>query len=219
MRKKSSSRKSFRTSRKAFNKAGRRTSLKKRIEKIESRIGQKHLAEMLGVSPRSVRRYKQGTRIPRYGTIFKIKRIEKVAKGIRKTKSIKRKARRAEKIVKEHPEIIYFETRQEFKYAETEHIILRDIHFEDIDGLLGYLSVEGCEAAYFVVKGIDTTTRKEVFYSTEIMSLDDFSSAWEESLQGILEKYDFSVSQIDLIGIRYNAPSTQEGQKELLFYS
>ena len=166
---------------------------------------------MLGVSPRSVRRYKEGTRAPRKDILFKLSRVAKASKGFRKTKSVKRRRARAEKIIREHPEVIYFETRKSFKYAETEHIDLFNIRVEDVDALIEYLTWEGCEAAYFVIHGIDSKTKEERCYSSEVMSLEDFSEAWREELSSLLQQYGMRITQIDLIGIKYHAPSSQAG--------
>lgn len=165
---------------------------------------------MLGVSPRSIRRYKDGTRKPRRDVVFKLGRIVRVAKGIRRTKSVKRKRARTEKILREHPEVTYFEKRESFKFAETEHIDLIDIRVSDIPQLLEYLTFEGCDAAYFVVRGVDSKGA-ERYYSSEIMSVDDFEENWEEVLSSLLMQYDLTVKQIDLIGIKYHAPTPQTG--------
>ena len=203
------SRKSFPNSRKTSSKAGRAATLK-RIKKLEERVGQKALASFLGVSSRSVRRYKQGTRRPGPEVLVRLRRAERYAKGLRKTKSIKRKSARKEKIIKEHPEVIYFEKRQDFKLSETEHIDLIDIHVEDIPGLIEYLQHEGCDAAFFIVSGFDKRG-EEQFYSSEVMDLEDFAESWEAVLAELLARYDFTPTRIDLIGIMHNAPTAQEG--------
>lgn len=182
-----------------------------RLKKLESRIGQRNLAKMLGITPRSLRRYKQGTRKPRKDIRFKIGRIERAAKGIRKTKSIKRKRTRAEKIVREHPEVKYFETRKTFPYADTEHIDLLDIKISDVPDLIHYLKFEGCTMAYFVVHGTDRKTEKVRYYSSELKLIDDFAEEWEEILSGLMMQYEMTVKKIDLIGIMYYAPTTQKG--------
>ena len=89
-------------------------SYKSRIAKVEKRIGQRELAKILGVSPRSVRRYKEGTRKPRKDIYSKIVQLEKKSRGYRKTKSIKKKRARAKAIVKAHPEVKYYERKQDF---------------------------------------------------------------------------------------------------------
>ena len=189
--------------------AAGRAALSKRIKTLEKRIGQRNLANMLGVSPRSIRRYKDGTRKPRKDIRFKIGRIERAAKGLRRTKSIKRKTRRAEKIVREHPEVTYYEKRKSFEFSETEHIDLLNIHVADVDGLLEYLRDEGCDMAFFVIRGIDEKTGKDRWYSSEIMVLDDFSEQWREELSGLMMQYNMKVTQIDLIGIKHNAPTPE----------
>lgn len=210
------SRKSFPNPRKAFKKAGRGASLKKRIKTLEARIGQKGVAKFLGVSPRSVRRYKQGTRKPGSEVLVRLRRSERVAKGLRRTKSIKRKAARKAKIILEHPEVLYFEARKAYFEAETGHIELHDVHVADIEGLIAYLREEGCDAAFFVVKGIDSSTleegfkREERFFSSEIMAIDDFAEDWRQVLAELLAQYGIIVKQIDLIGIKYNAPAPQK---------
>jgi transcriptional regulator with XRE-family HTH domain len=212
----SPSRKSFPNPRKASSKAGRGSFSKARIKKLEERIGQVNLAKMLGVSTRSIRRYKEGTREPRADIYYKLRRVERAGKGIRKTKSIKRKKARAEKITREHPEIRYFEKRESYSAAETDHVIITDVHVEDIDGLISYLSDEGCESAFFVVSGIDSKGNEQ-FYSTEVMVLDNFSKNWERLLQEILDRYDFTLQKLDLVGIKYHAQTPQKGQEKLLF--
>jgi len=183
--------------------------LSSRINTLEKRIGQKNLAKMLGVSPRSIRRYKDGTRMPRKDIRFKIGRVERAATGLRKTKSIKRKTRRAEKIIREHPEVTYYEKRTSFDYAETDHIDLLNIRVADVEGLLEYLRDEGCDMAFFVIRGEDEKTGKERWYSSEIMVIDDFAENWREELSGLMMQYNLKVKQIDLIGIKHNAPTPQ----------
>jgi transcriptional regulator with XRE-family HTH domain len=204
-----SSHKSLPNPRKASIKAGRRASLKAKIVKLEKKVGQKALARMLGVSPRSIRRYKKGTRYPNYAIRYKIGRAGKVSKGLRRTKSIKRKKARAEKLVSEHPEIIYFESRKSFEFAETQHIVLRDVKVEDVPKLVEYLIEEGADAACFIIKGIDTKTKEERYLSSEIMEIGDFSEDWEGVLSELMQRYDVRVQSVDLIGIKYNAPSLE----------
>lgn len=183
--------------------------LSKRLSTIEKRIGQRNLAKMLGVSPRSIRRYKDGSRKPRKDIRFKIGRIERAAKGLRRTKSIKRKTVRAEKIVREHPEVTYYEKTTSFKYSETDHIDLLNIRLADVEGLLEYLRDEGCDMAFFVLQGTDEKTGKERWYSSEIMLIDDFAENWREELSGLMMQYNLKVKQIDLVGIKHNAPTPQ----------
>lgn len=174
-----------------------------RLAKAEARLGQVNLAKMLGVSPRSVRRYKEGTRTPRADIAFILKRVEKASRGLRPTKSVNKKRARAEKIVREHPEVAYFEKRKNYEFAETEHIVLYDVINEDIPGLIGYLRDAGCDAAYFIAYG------SERMYQSEIMVLDDFAESWEIVLKELLKKYNFVAEQVDLIGVIYHAPSDQ----------
>jgi transcriptional regulator with XRE-family HTH domain len=196
------------TSRKASKAAGRGPLLK-RIRKLEKTIGQKNLASFLGVSARSVRRYKQGTRRPIPSVLLRLRRIERVSKGLRKTKSIKRKGVRKAKIEREHPEVTYFEARKDYDIAKTEHIELIDIHLEDVPGLIEYLEYEGCAVAYFIVNG--TEGRKEVHYSSEAALLSDFKEGWRGILRDVMDRYDFILKTIDLIGIISHAPSPEEG--------
>jgi hypothetical protein len=207
----SPSRKSFKVSHPNPRKvrAGR-GAFSSRLKKLESRVGQKNLSKILGVSPRSIRRYKDGTRTPRADIRFKVGRMEKAAKGLRRTKSIKRKKLRAEKIIKAHPEVAYFETRKSFEYAETDHIDLVDIRISDIDALILYLIDEGCDMAYFLIGGVDRTGI-ERYYSSELMLIEDFAEEWKEILAGLMMQYEMTVKRIDLIGIKHNAPSPQKG--------
>ena len=183
--------------------------LSSRIKTLEKKVGQKNLAKILGVTPRSIRRYKQGTRKPQPPVLTRVKRAERYSTGMRKTKSVKTRKARIEKIIERHPESVYFETRKTFEFAETEHIDLLNVSMDDIEGLIGYLKEQGCDAAYFVIRGTDTKTLDERYASSEVMSLDDFAEAWEEELADILKQYNLHVDQIDLIGVKHYAPTPQ----------
>ena len=192
------------------------------IRKIEKRIGQRNLAKILGVAPRSIRRYKQGTRVPRFDIANKLKRIEKVSRGQRKTKSVKKKRQRAERLVERHPEVQYFEQRPKFKYADTEHFILRDVQESDIPDLIQYLIDQGCEAAFFVLEGIDQNG-EVVHYQTEVTYIYHFAESWEDLLSELKihvtsSKYGFravgSFLSLDLCGIKSYAPSVIKGSEK-----
>lgn len=182
------------------------------LKKLEQRYGQKNLAKMIGVAPRSLRRYKQGTRVPRYDVVGKIKRAARIGKKVRRTKSIKLRKTRATAVMLIHPELAYFEKREAFKYSDTDHVILYDVGTEDIESLIGYLTEQGCGAAFFVISG-QPEKGKRKFYSSEVMEISDFSESWEDILSALRSQYDLrkmTTSRIDLIGIKYNAPSIIE---------
>lgn len=204
------------TSRKGQSTVGRGASLS-RIRKLEKRFGQRGLAKILGVSPRSIRRYKEGTRTPRFDIAYKLKRAERKTRGPRRTKSIKKKRERTARAIKLHPEIQYFEKREPFKYAETEHVVLYDVKKDEIPDLIAYLDEEGCGAAFLVISGVDRKTDKREFYSTEVMEIEDFAKAWKELYDELRSRYDMrktKAQRVDLTGIKYHAPSVIERQKE-----
>jgi hypothetical protein len=188
--------------------AGRRAFLSN-LKKLEKRVGQKNLANMIGVDPRSLRRYKQGTRTARFDIVAKVNKAARVAKGLRRTKSINLKTKRAVKALLEHPELPYFEKLESYKYSDTDHIILYDVAKEDIESLIAYLIEKDCGASYFVISGVDKNDKRR-FYSSEVMEINDFAESWEDILNSLRDLYDFrnmSRSRIDLVGIIYNAPS------------
>jgi predicted transcriptional regulator len=200
------------TSRKGSRPVGRGASLS-RIKKLEKRFGQRGLAKILGVSPRSIRRYKEGTRVPRFDVAYKLKRAEAKTRGPRKTKSVKKKRERVEKAIRLHPEIQYFEKREAYKYADTEHVVLYGVRKDEIEDLLEYLRDENCGAAFLVISGVDKKTDKREFYSTEVMELDDFSESWEDLYDELRSRYKMrqtEAQRVDLVGIKYHAPSVIE---------
>ena len=187
--------------------AGRAATLKSQITALEKKVGQKNLAKMLGVTPRSIRRYKQGTRKPKPPVMHRVKKAERYSSQYRPTKSIKRQSSRATAIIEKHPDVVYFERKEKYSEAQTEHIELLNVTSEDIEGLIGYLRDAGCDSAYFVIKGTDEKTHDERWASSEIMSLEDFSESWEAELADLLKQYNLFVEQINLIGVKHYAPS------------
>lgn len=179
------------------------------IAKLEKRFGQKNLAAMLGVSPRSVRRYKEGKRKPRYDINFKLGRLERSSRGLRKTKSITKMRRRSEKLIKERPELRYFEKTESFKYSDTDHITIFDVRKSEVEDLISYLAEQDCGACFFVVSGVDKNGNR-VYYSSEVMEAHDFAELWQELYDNLSSRYDLrklDKQRIDLVGIKYNAPS------------
>lgn len=199
--------------------SGRTASLLSSLKKLEKRFGQKNLANMIGIAPRSLRRYKDGTRVPRYDVAFKIKRAERLSRGLRKTKSVKKKALRAAKILDRHPEIKYFEKERVYRYAERKQIYIVDVSKADVPTLLEYLEGQGAEAAFFVASGVDPGTGKRVFASSPIMIFCYFKSVWESLYYATLEGINFGEGskpgkinrRVDLVGV-FHAPTAQEGQ-------
>jgi len=191
---------------------GRAASLS-RIKKLEKRFGQRGLAKILGVDPRSIRRYKEGKRVPRYDVAYKLKRAEAKTRGPRKTKSVKKRRERLARAIARHPEIQYFEKRESYKYADTQHVVLYDVKKSEIEELVAYLDGEGCGAASLVLSGTDPKTDKREFYSTEVMELEDFADSWEELYDDLRSRYQMRQTKdqrIDLVGIRYLAPTAIE---------
>lgn len=187
------------------------------LKKLEKRFGQRNTAKLLGVNPRSLRRYKQGTRKPRFDVAYKLKRAESVTRGIRKTKSVKKKRARTLRAQIFHPELSYFEKKESFKYSDTDHIILYDVSKGDIPDLIQYLIEKNCGAAFIVLSGVDSKTKKRSFYSTEVMEINDFAEGWETLYEELFSRYEMrklTRLRIDLVGITYNAPSLVERQKE-----
>ena len=182
------------------------------IRKLEKRIGQKELSKIIGVAPRSIRRYKQGIRKPRLDVYHKLKKLEKVSRGLRKTKSINRKRERAKRIVEKHPEVKFFESRRDYRYSDTSHITVFDVEKKDIPIMIDYVIKEGCEAGYFVLSGVNREGRR-VFYQTEIRTLVSLKEKWKEDLIDLWMEYDMKAMtkvQYDLVGVLYHAPTVIE---------
>lgn len=140
---------------------------------------------------------------------MRVKKAERYSSPYRETKSKKTRTSRATNIIERHPDVVYFEKRSTYEFADTQHIDLLNVNTEDIEGLLAYLAEQGCEAAYFVIRGTDTKSGDERWASSEVMSLDDLGESWREELADLLKQYGLHVQQIDLIGIKYNAPTAQ----------